>query len=304
MTSGRIFWGTLFIVCGGALLLSMFGIYLPFGNMFRLWPLLLIILGVSIFLKNRPLRGIFFGLVAAAVAICIVGAVHEGWEFNESYTSGPHTEQTYTEPYDNAVTHATLELNAGASKCTLTGVTDSLVCAHTISRFGNFTFDADKHDSVEHVTLSMKNKRGWHFGFGSDGWNFGGKNLAELQLNTHPAWCMDLNLGAASIDMDLSPYIIQTAHLDCGAAKAKIKLGDRSDVTHLEISAGASSLELAIPSGSGCEITADGALLGKDFPGFTKNGEDKYYTDNYNTAQKKIFIALDAGASKISVSRY
>ena len=105
--------------------------------------------------------------MAAAVAICIIGAVHHGVEFSDTFSSGAYTEQKYEESYDSTITHALLELDAGAGKCIIGGTTDSLLSATAKSRFGDFKFNATKKDSGENFTVSMNGGRGWYIGGGT-----------------------------------------------------------------------------------------------------------------------------------------
>jgi hypothetical protein len=115
---------------------------------------------------------------------------------------------------------------------------------------------------------------------------------------------MDFNLGAASIDMDLSPYTIGFARFDVGAASVKIKLGSKADTSNVDIHTGASSVELYVPSNAGCQIVADASLSGENYPDFTKTGDKTYKTANFDTAPKRIYININAGVSSLKVNSY
>ena len=89
-----------------------------------------------------------------------------------------------------------------------------------------------------------------------------------------------------------------------GAASLKAKLGSLTDELKFILDAGASSIEIWIPETSGCEIRTDGALSSKNFDDFRKIRSDYYRTDNFESAEKKIYLELDSGVSSLKVKRY
>jgi hypothetical protein len=115
---------------------------------------------------------------------------------------------------------------------------------------------------------------------------------------------MNFDVGAASMDFDLSEFKTEKVDVDMGAAALKIKLGSLSPDTKLSIDAGASDINIYIPKESGCKITTDGALSSKHFNDFEKINSDHFETANFNDVANKIFIVIDSGVSSISVDRY
>jgi len=299
MRAGRIFWGVFFIVIGGLLLLSKFGmLHMEWSYLWKLWPLIFIFWGLSALTRSSSVKWLLFGVTAAIAAIFLFSAMHNGrFAFHEMFSDGgPVNAQHNIENYDSTITHATLEVDAGAGEYKVSDTTSSLIDANTQTRFGHYTFQATKEDSIERISMKMEgSSKGWHWG--------SMKNEVDLHLNTHPLWDMAFDLGAASIEMDLSPYKIGNARFDVGAVGVKLKLGDRADTSHIDIDAGASSIEISIPPEAGCEIVADASMSGKDFPDFTKVGDKTYRTGNFDTATKRIFINIDAGASGLKVVR-
>ena len=130
------------------------------------------------------------------------------------------------------------------------------------------------------------------------------RNRIDLKLNTEPLWDLNFDLGAASVDFDLSPYKTENISVDMGAASLKLKLGDRAEETRLAIDAGASSIDISVPEDAGCEIKADVSLSSKHFDGFKNIESDLFRTDNFENAKKKIYISIDSGISSIKVTRY
>ena len=130
------------------------------------------------------------------------------------------------------------------------------------------------------------------------------RNNVEMALNEKPEWDLNFDVGAASLDLDLTPYIISKVDIDMGAAALNIKLGDKSDLTRVKIKAGASDIDILIPDSVGCEINSDVSLSSKYYQGFEKVKKDIYRTDNFDSAKKRIYIEIDCGVSSVDVRKY
>lgn len=157
----------------------------------------------------------------------------------------------------------------------------------------------NRTDSDDKATVNMKMLKK-HFIF-NDGHN---RNKTFLKLNTNPVWDLNFDLGAASVDFDLSPYKTDNVFIKMGVAALKLKLGDRSEVSNLTLKAGISSIDIGIPESAGCEIRCNTSLSSKDFDDFNKISSNLYRTDNFDSAKKKIYLKIDTGISSIHVTRY
>jgi hypothetical protein len=115
---------------------------------------------------------------------------------------------------------------------------------------------------------------------------------------------MNFNVGAASMDFDLTPFKTRDINVDMGAASIKIKLGNLYPGTNISVDAGASDINIFVPKESGCKIITDGALSSKHFDEFKKLDSDNYVTENFDEAGNKILIDIECGVSSISVERY
>jgi hypothetical protein len=129
-------------------------------------------------------------------------------------------------------------------------------------------------------------------------------NYAIVRLHSRPAWNLDLNLGAARIDLDLTQLTVEHLSLNTGATRARIKLGDRAKESEVEVNAGASSITISVPESAGCELRVDAPLSSKHFRGFTKVADGEYRSENYSSAEKKISVSVHAGVSSVKVERY
>ncbi|MCW8809943.1 MAG: DUF5668 domain-containing protein [Ignavibacteriaceae bacterium] len=306
MKTSHIFWGLLFIVFGLLVLINNFTtIFMDWGAIWKLWPLVIVLLGISIIVKHKYGKGIIAGLAAIILALAIFASIKTATHFvNNDFditfgdeVDSEYTTTEFTEDYDSLLKFGTLNFDAGAGSFNISKTTDSLIHATATGVKNNFRLTRFDTDSSTKINLVMRHKSVFRFGKSY-------KNNIDVALNPNLTWDMNFDVGAASMDFDLSEFKTEKVDVDMGAAALKIKLGSLSPDTKLSIDAGASDINIYIPKESGCKITTDGALSSKHFNDFEKINSDHFETANFNDVANKIFIVIDSGVSSISVDRY
>jgi hypothetical protein len=279
---------------------------LNLSGLWKLWPAALILWGISFIINKEFVKVLFAGVIAIVLALTIFGAGQSvlnicdkdiDFVFNDDEHYSYRDTTRYLEPFDKNIKNADLKIDAGAGSFKILEPSADLFDITTYGIKDNYTVLSTKSGSDVNIDVKMKKTK---FKI-----NKGGvKNKLEMSLNAAPVWNMNFDIGAASIDFDLSHYKISTMKLDMGAASLDLKLGDKYPETILDIDAGASSITIEVPDSSGCEIKSDVALSSKDFHEFTEINKDLYRTENFDTAKNKVYIRIDAGVSSIDVRRY
>ncbi|MBM4160861.1 MAG: hypothetical protein FJ217_07165 [Ignavibacteria bacterium] len=299
MKVSTLFWGALFLIIGGLILLNnLCVIDVEWTSIFRLWPLILIFWGISLIVgKARPKWYVVVLLILIMLFMILALAAIDWYDRDRDWVHAESTHQTFNKPYSAAIERASFTLSSGAGRFYLENTTTELLDASTSVSFGKYTLLTDRSGDSESLSLRFKGRtRNWVFG------RF--QNRADIKLNVNPVWDVKAEIGAASLDFDLSPYKVDNLRIDAGASSLKVRLGDRADETHARIKAGVSSIEIEVPTAVGCEVRAEAPLSSKRIRGFEKIGGNTYETSNFQTAAKKIYIDIDAGVSSIRVSRY
>ena len=307
MKTSHVFWGTLFIVLGMLILLNNFSpISLYWDDLWQFWPLVLVLLGISLMIRNRGGKIIFAASAAIFLAVTIFASVKytSGFinnDFEVSFDDDhdhSYVVNEYKEDYDASIDKAVLKLDAKAGDFNIDSSSDDLIYVKTVGTTdNNFNLTKNDEDGVSNLKFKMKKTR-FHFGKS----NY--KNRVNISLSEKPVWDLDLDVGAASIDLDLTKYKIEKLDVDMGAASLDVKLGDLNDNTDVTVNAGASSINISIPEEAGCEIKTDDVLSSNSFDNFRKISSGHYRTSNFDEAQKKIYINIDCGVSSVSVDRY
>ena len=307
MKPKHVFGGLLLVTLGTLILISNFAlINLDLSHLWKLWPLVLILWGISFIVNKDFTKTVFAGVTAIILALSIYGAgqsllnicdkdIDFVFADGENYQYADTTK--YVESFEKNIKNANLTIDAGAGSFNIIEPTSDLISVIALGLKDNYIFTRNDSENGTSIEVKMKKtKIRLHKG------SF--KNKIEMSLNPEPIWNMNFDIGAAAIDFDLSPYKISTMKLDMGAASLELKLGDKIPQTMVDIDAGASSIEILVPDSSGCEIKADVSVSSKDFRGFKKLSSGLYRTENFETAMNKIYIRLDAGVSSIEVKRY
>lgn len=306
MKASHIFWGLLFVGLGALALINNFtNIVMDWSTIWKLWPLTIVLIGLSILVKHQYGKSIIAGLAAIVLALAIFASFKTATNFfNHDFNivfgddaDAEFTTSEFTEQFDPKLQFATLNFDAGAGSFNILKTTENLIDTKAEGVKHNFNLTRFDTDSSTNIDLTMRQKSVFRFGK-----NY--KNNVEVALNPNPVWDLNFNVGAASMDFDLSEIKTRQIDVDMGAASIRLKIGALYPETKINIDAGASSINIFVPKESGCKIVTDGALSSKHFSEFTKIDTDNYVTENFDQAANKIYIEIDCGVSSISVERY
>lgn len=294
MNTSRFFWGTFWIVAGVLILLAKTGVMtLEVGSLWKFWPLVLVLWGIGLFTGAKTVRS----LIAVVAAILLALIVYGAWE---EWGSGREprelTNQTFMETYDSSLHLASLRFVSGAGSFTLRDTCAPLFRAETATDFGRYELDSRIGREEKDLTLRLTDH--------PVSFRAGGTNSVTMSLNPGPVWALNLELGAAKLSADLSPFAAESIDIRTGAADVRVRLGDRAENCRVKIQAGVSSISVEVPESAGCEIGSESGLSSKTFNGFEDLGGGNYRTANFNKASKKIFLSFKAGVSSLKVTRY
>ncbi len=308
MKNKTIFWGVILIIIGILFILKNFNVFIfSWLDILRLWPVLLILIGISL-LPIKNTAKLILSVVALVLTVIILAyspgywrdhAIFrfpcERWVKHEKLDYDDWSEQHINEPYSEDIQLAKLVFDAAAGTFKVIDVTSDLIEFQQEGNLGTYEFKSIDVDDRKVIKIGLKGttiRRGTI------------KNRVFLKLNTNPVWDLEFNVGAAKLEMDLSPFKINSLDIDGGAASIEVRLGDLADNTEINIDAGASSIVIKIPENVACEINTDTFLSTKDLKGFNKIGKNTYISENFADCDKNINIEIDTAISSLKVIRY
>lgn len=303
MNLGRLLWGIIVIFVGVVFLLINFG-YLEasvWANIWQLWPLILVGIGLSILSRSLSEAGkiivnIFAILILLAALILVVSPKNQFYsKIINSKQSSEVTTQVIDEDLSGTNKPLSVEVKTGASKLNINGSSEKFATGELQSNFTELEINrssSSKEDKLEILT----NVRRRVIGFG--------KNDLSLALNNQLPLSLELNTGALDGTLDLSNLNLKSLVIKSGASSYDITLGDKADLLTGEFSVGASSIALNIPKSVGLKFTSNSGLSSNNFEKQDlKRTGDTYISENYDTATKKIELTFKTGASSIELER-
>lgn len=305
MKRSSFFWGFFLFGLGSLLLLNKMNyLYIWWDSILGLWPFILILVGITLLPLNRFIK-IGLGLLWIAGTIFYVSKAdaytHHWFDFrpwdDDESTWYDQTDKTSFIAMDSTLTNAVLELDAAAGNYEIYGTTSHLLFLSQEGTVAPFSLRNDTAGNSAVIKISMKGK---HFKTKKNKY----RNESVIQLNENPVWDLNLEVGAATVDFDLSPFKVGRIDLDGGATSVKIRLGDKSPRTDVDIETGASSVDIEVPLNTGCEVKTSTVLTDKSLEGFEKISTGLYRTPGFDADSNRIFINVDAAMASIKVRRY
>jgi hypothetical protein len=298
MRPGRIFWGVALVSLGLLVLAHKGGIMTPKWSIaLGLWPLVLVLWGVGLLVGGKVIRYVAAGVAGLVMAYFLAALFTMSFWEDEDEGALANASQSFIVSPDTVVKHAKFVLDSGAGAFTIADTSVNILHAEVESNIGMYMFDESGQKDDRTYTMSLQGKRkGFHMGRNT--------NQVTAHLNPGPVWDLEMNIGAAKLTCDLTPFKVEHLEINGGASSMRITLGDRSPMTNVRVSAGASSITFYVPEAAACEVQLKTALSSKHFPGFTNAGEGIYRTENFTNAKSTISVNIEAGVSSIKVERY
>lgn len=306
MNLNKFLGGLIVLGIGLFFLLSNFGYMdgVSVVDFAKYWPVIIIVIGLSILFKSmpKPLETIFSILVSlamvAGLAYIITVSIQNK---NNTLLSQKTIEKQLAEPFNEEAENAQIEILTGASTLTISGGS-SLLLEGTVESVSGLPsvlrrFIASSKTDVIRVT---QNSTSWFTTWGSSR-----KNNWNLRVNNDISSKLKIEAGASTVSLNLQNTNIDGLDLDAGASKINLDVDTKPEYFKGSISAGASTINIRVPKDRAIKITMNTGATSNNFEkeGLVKNDKN-FETRDFDQANKKIEISIDAGASKINLERY
>lgn len=293
---GKVFWGLLLILIGSLFLLDNFNVIdVAFGNVWRLWPLLLVAAGASM-LSLRGWLGVSIATALGACMLFFVLAVALGWLHPDSRSTAT-TKSVDIRQSSEQIRQASIMVSGGAGQIDIGSTnTVSLIKARLQSNFTQLSQQSTVRGDTQYVSITLDSGDSW--------WRGNYKNDLFVTLNESLPMSLKVDAGASSIQGDLSRVTLKRLELDSGASDIDLKIGAKSDTTGVQIDVGMSSVTLSVPKTSGVSLRIDSGMSSKDTSGLREVSKGYFESDNYSTATHKVDIRGNIGMSNLDLNYY
>lgn len=308
MSFKNAFWGILLIALGALFLLKNLDIiYFSWWDIWRLWPVVLVFIGISLLPVKGGIKALLSlaTIILAAVMLLTNPSWGPRWPFeirwerhsdrSDRTTSKKIEEQRISEEFETGTTEVLLEFDAAAGDFNIEGITSELFEFEKEGNLGQYNYSIKDLGERKEIHITLDNVISGRRNI---------KNRVDMSLNPVPVWDMNIDVGAAEIDLDLRDFMIDELSIDGGASSIDVYMGELYATSTIDINAGASSIVVRIPETVACEVNSDAILSSKNLQGFKKVSSGTYITDNFSDAEKNIVINVDVAVSSLTVKRY
>jgi cell wall-active antibiotic response 4TMS protein YvqF len=304
---GGIVWPVLLMAAGAVFLLQNLGLlsFDVWRTVGQFWPVILILIGLELFLGSagRHVFGaVMGGLLALAVAAAIAAAVFG--HYSSAAGSANFSSHTLSQALQGASSAQTV-VHFGAGTLNIGALPDQS------DQLAQMTYDGPAQ-LTPRASYRLRGGQGqltydlngggppWRFPFSGGGSSSG---QMELLLNPRVPLTLDVQEGASSGTLDLSKLRVGTFDLQTGASHLSVVMPESSGATEASIKGGAASIDVQVPSGVAAQITYQGGLstVNVDQSRFPASGERSYRSPDYDSAQNKLDLAIQAGVSTVTV---
>ena len=291
-----LFWPIIFIGVGVIFLLSNLNIIQgnPWPTILRLWPVLLIMIGLDIIFGRRSAVGSIISTVLALVVVggivlLLIGGVTFG-------NADLQTKQVSSPLGDIRSANVSIDFSTGENQLYALSDSSNLI-EGDIRYYGTLNFLSTGSGNQASVQLSSSDawfQAPFLLGDGSQQrWNIG--------LNPQATYDVDLNMGVGHSTVDLSKLTLSGGQIDMGVGEVDLRLPTSSSF-RMTINGGVGKLNLHVPGRIGLHVEVDKGLGSfNTSPRLRSIGRDVYETDGFSSAAHQVTLILHAGVGSLDV---
>lgn len=286
-------WAVISLGLGTIFLLANFD-YLEWSSLnlvFKLWPLLLVALGLDLIFEGRSGATTVIGVL---LGILIVAAV--AWFAISGSPAARVGEFPVTQPLEGA-TSANIRISDPVGRLELSsGASDDLLVEGSADLMGNMTLSQDYDVKGNHGSLNLSTS-----GKSAGPWLGSGEPLWLIALSDDIPLTLNTETAVGSTVLDLTGLDLE--QLTATAALGKLELTlDRDDELEGKLSNPIGRIVINIPEGALIEISFETALSAQNYPdGFEKIG-NTIYSPNANADNARIRLTVEQPIGLVSLT--
>jgi hypothetical protein len=280
------------IVVGVLLLLDNLNVVdVDWATVWKLWPLLLIAIGLEIVLGRR----VSGGAVLILVIIVIIGGATLWW--SQVLGTEDRSVETITWPEDG-VERAEVEFDVVVGELLIAGQSDmsDLLAARfdlapgveVNDRFRVSGDVARGSITAEKAFLALPQL----FGDKSSKW--------DVQLNTSARWELAASSGIGDVDLDLTHLRVDSLELDSVAGSIEVEMPEQGGV-RARIDGGVGDIRVTVPPGAQARVRVNEGIGDVNVSGRFEQRGDYYQTEGFSGAESHIVLEIDYAIGSVTI---
>jgi len=277
-------------------LLQNFG-YLPsnfWQTVWRLWPLIFILIGVEILINQIRMPWLVsFVLALAVIGLTIGGLVYLAWQ-SPAETPAASEEAERIEQDLQGATSARVSLDFGAGTMKIGATSGSRLLEGDFLPGARVSYSMSGATGWLTLNVWENNTRFFVSPRRGNEWNLLLSNAIPLDLR--------VSAGASTNDLDLSDLKLTALRVEAGLSTSTIRLPRQGSYYAAHISGGLATTTVYVPEGVAARIRIEGGLSSTnvDESRFPRSG-DTWVSSNYDTAANKVDLHITGGLASVTV---
>ncbi|MFW6029591.1 MAG: toast rack family protein [Halanaerobiales bacterium] len=299
--------GILLIGLGIIFLLNTIGVIrgVNWSLLLDFWPVIIIIIGLDIILKNTKLWWLTsVVLVSLVLALFLInngsGISTNGYQYNLPFISQSDS-AVYKQDLslDEDINQLEVKVDFAAGRLSFSRVEDltNLFESHLQYNQGRPNFDYHIEDKYGYLSIEEKEK--------NQRWlNISGRNEWSLKLNPNIPLEITVNSGAGDFNFDLEDLIITNISLNSGAGNVMLRLGEITETVKINSAAG--NIDIYLPENKAVKIRALGVIRQNNFTdlGLIRKADNIFQTKDYQEGDDGIEIEINTSVSRTNLNFY
>lgn len=278
--------GTVFLLANlGILAINVWQLVL------RLWPVLLVAIGLDLVVGRRSLWATLAGLVV--LLAILAGAL---WLYGVQFESGQAMQGQEVRQALQGATRAEIVLENGAGDVTIHALSGSndLIAGRVTSGRGRRAFE---DFSIQGSTATFRlHETGTYMFVGGRA----GERTWDLGLSPQPALDIRYSQGAGNTDLDLSGLQVSALQVNMGVGQTTVTLPVEGNFD-AKIDGAIGQIVIVVPEGMSLRVRSNTALANISVPGGYQKSDRVYTSPGYESAANKVNLEVSMAIGNVSV---
>jgi hypothetical protein len=268
-------------------------------ELLRLWPVLLIAIGLDILIGRRSAVG---SLVIAVLLLGVLGtAIWLAVPGSPVLATGQGlTTQQINQPLEGA-TRAVVDIAPGIGELRISAGQESAGLVEgqvSLAQNEQLTRNFNKIGNTANFTLRTEGTADtWPFGFAQTQWQ---NKTWTLQLGRDVPIDLRLETGIGKADVDLSGLNITSLNVNTGVGQTVLTL-PRQGRLNASIEGGVGEARITVPAGMAARIHTNGGLGKTNVKGNYVHQGEEYVSPNYDSAENQVDLTINGGVGNVTI---
>lgn len=293
---GGLIWPVILIGAGVVFLLNNLGV-LGWGvweTLFRMWPVLLIAIGLDILVGRRSAWGsLVIALLLLVLLVVVVWLGAPGWNTGAQID---HTE-TINQAL-NGAKQAEIQITFGAGVLDIGALTENAgLIEGKAALVKGETLTKEVRSSGDTIYFTLRSRGGvssWTTGTSQN------NRLWQLGLSRDVPMSLHVDSGVSEATLNLVSLHVTDLTLNSGVGRVVLTL-PRSGKTQVRVDGGVGEMVVRVPQAVGARIQVDGGLGGVNVNDNYRRDGNTYTSPDFNSAQNRADIHISGGIGRVVV---